>query len=148
MRFLIKFTVDEAAVGHVLAALNSHDGAAFDHLEIVPLEGPKPTLLKAETEALQRAKAKPKEAKPLDRQLTPRALNAQRHVIRILSASARPMRFGELDTAIRALGFKGVGSTMRHLADKGIAQRTDDGWKLLPYDPDRGLPGPTLVKEG
>ena len=37
MRFSIRFTVDELALGPVLAALNSHDGVVFDHLAIEPL---------------------------------------------------------------------------------------------------------------
>ena len=42
MRFLIRFSVDERAVGPVLAALNSHDGVVFDHLAIEPLVVQKP----------------------------------------------------------------------------------------------------------
>ena len=42
MKFQIRFTVDELALGPVLAALNSHDGVVFNHLAIEPLTLPRP----------------------------------------------------------------------------------------------------------
>ena len=169
MQFLIKFTVDEAAVGHVLAALNSHDGVVFDHLEIVPLAGPprkadlgpeiQAALKAGEKAAAKKPAVKPSrkdisfdeavsEVKRVAQKLKPaprkaRALGAQEHILRILS-DGKPHRYTDLEKDLRSMGFKALGSTMRHLRDKGLANRTDEGlWKV------REMPvlSPTLAQE-
>ena len=141
MQFLIKLTVDEAAVGHVLAALNSHDGVVFDHLEIVPLAKPISVPVEQAPWGQELGKVSEPKTKPVPRK--ERALGAQEHVLRILS-DGKPHRYTDLEKDLRSMGFKALGSTMRHLRDKGLANRTDEGlWKV------REMPvlSPTLAQE-
>jgi hypothetical protein len=142
MKFLIRFTVGEAAVGPVLAALNSHPGVVFDHLAIEPLELKKTPEAPDTAPAKVTGKAAP--AKKPHKRAEPTALTAQAHVLRILS-DGNPRRFTDIETVMKSLGFKSCGSTMRNLLDKGLAGKTPDGlWQTTNQ---RQIPAPTLVKE-
>ena len=112
MKFSIRFTVDEAAVGHVLAALNSHEGVVFDHLAIEPLP---------EFKALPKPAA-PKAKPPMSRN-PPVKLRAMEQVMQIMGDGA-DYRFSDLEHRLKALGFKGLGSTMRNLEIKGLVEKT------------------------
>lgn len=121
MKFLIKFTVDEPAVGPVLAALNSHEGVVFDHLSIEPLP---------EFKALPKPHAK--------KHPPSKPLGAQQAVMQILR-DGKPKRFMDIHKAIQTFGYKGVGSTLRHLAEKGLAEKDAGrlGWWKLTITSDR-----------
>jgi hypothetical protein len=152
MKFIIRFTVGEAAVGPVLAALNSHPGVVFDHLAIEPLElkktpeAPAKTIAAGKEELVSALKTVKKQfAKP--RQA--RSLGAKDHVLRILS-DGKPHRYTDLEKDLRSMGFKTLGSTMRHLSRKALACKDPDGrWRLtnlLDGKPPM-VPPPALVKE-
>jgi hypothetical protein len=103
MRFSIRFTVEEGAVGHVLAALNSHDGVVFDHLAIEPLTPPRPA---------------PKDvrlAKPSHKPKASKALTA-REIIRQLLAAEGPQPFERIKAVLVSRGFAagGIGSLVNH----------------------------------
>jgi hypothetical protein len=86
MRFSIRFTVEEGAIGHVLAALNSHDGVVFDNLDILPLTPSRPD-------------RKPKGSK---------ALTAREIILQLLAAEG-PQSFERIKVVLVSRGFAGGG---------------------------------------
>lgn len=147
MRFLIKFTVEEEAVGPVLAALNSHDGVVFDHLAIEPLGAIKkpPSAPPPGFTRVSKAQTPPPLYKKRRKASAGKAVNAQDHVLQFL-LDGKPHRYKDVQTMLKGLGFSAVGSTLRHLEKKGLAEKCEGGWQLvqlLPYD--KVLP-PQLVK--
>ena len=107
MRFSIRFTVDELALGPVLAALNSHDGVVFNHLAIEPLTPPRPA------PQLGRVKSPAKPYKP-----RPGASKAQtaREIVLDLLEKDGPQPYARIKDVLVTRGFAagGVGSLINH----------------------------------
>lgn len=123
MRFLVKFVVDEPAVGPTLAALNSHDGVVFEHLSIEPLPEfkalPKPGKPGRDAALNRIDKA---EAKPTQRQKSQHApMQARDHVLKTLAS--RTATTAQLHELLRGFGFGGSGSTLRNLRDDGLIEK-------------------------
>ena len=145
MKFSIRFTVGEEAVGPVLAALNSHPGVVFNHLAIEPLSPP-PAKAEKLPEFLKRKSLPPVQShKERRKALAGKAVNAQDHVLNLL-LDGKPHRYGEVQTMLNGVGFSAVGSTLRHLEKKGLAEKCDGGWRVVPFAPK--VEAPALVKEG
>ena len=107
MRFSIRFTVDELALGPVLAALNSHDGVVFNHLAIEPLTPPRPAPKPAPCQndwARQQLKAKGQ-----------RPQTGREIVLQLLAAEG-PQPFDRIKAILVSRGFAagGIGSLINH----------------------------------
>ena len=104
MKFQIRFTVDELALGPALAALNSHDGVVFDHLAIEPLTPPRPAPKR--NEVVPRPAHKPKVSEAL----------TARKIIRQLLAAEGPQPFDRIKAILVSRGFAagGIGSLINH----------------------------------
>ena len=128
MRFLIRFSVDERAVGPVLAALNSHDGVVFDHLAIEPLVVQKPVPVPKPTAKKQ--EAKPSWFKPEN----PTGKTGRQVVLDLLSdAVSRPT--SDIKEVLGEHGFAkgGTSSLLEKLRVRGEVVRVMDGvWALTP----------------
>ena len=122
MRFSIRFTVDELALGPVLAALNSHDGVVFDHLAIEPLTPPRPAPKR--NEVVPRPAHKPKVSK---------ALTAREIVLQLL-AETGPQNTARIKTLLVSRGFapNGVGALLTRMRDnyKEIDGVSGGTWSL------------------
>ena len=107
MRFSIRFTVDELALGPALAALNSHDGVVFNHLAIEPLTPPRPA--PKPTKKLFSKPIQPHKPK------VSKALTA-REIIRQLLAAEGPQPFDRIKAILVSRGFAagGIGSLINH----------------------------------
>ena len=107
MRFSIRFTVDELALGPALAALNSHDGVVFDHLAIEPLTPPRPAPKPAPCQndwARQQLKAK--DQRP----------QTGREIVLQLLAAEGPQSYSQIKAVLTSRGFAagGVGSLINN----------------------------------
>ena len=124
MRFSIRFTVDELALGPVLAALNSHDGVVFDDLAIEPLTPPRPA---------------PKDSKAPKAASKPRAAHQPqtgREVVRQLLAKEGPQHFSRIKEVLVSRGFAagGVGSLINNRMSRayGEVESLEPGvWSLI-----------------
>ena len=123
MRFSIRFTVDELALGPALAALNSHDGVVFDHLAIEPLTPPRPAPKR--NEVVPRPAHKPKVSK---------ALTAREIVLQLL-AETGPQNTARIKTLLVSRGFvpNGVGALLTRMRDnyKEIDGVSGGTWSLV-----------------
>ena len=130
MKFSIRFTVEEAAVGPVLAALNSHDGVVFDHLAIEPLTAPKPIPVpKEQTHRERRAElAAKKVAKPV----------TGRTIVRHLLAKEGPQGYDRIKAALVGRGFAGggVGSLLKQMSTiyKEVEKLPNGDWALILHE--------------
>ena len=117
MRFSIRFTVDELALGPALAALNSHDGVVFDHLAIEPLTPPRPAPSPARGKFTQqeRDNADPAKKGWMGKSNGSRAQTA-REIIRQLLAAEGPQPFDRIKAILVSRGFAagGIGSLINH----------------------------------
>ena len=142
MKFSIRFTVEEAAVGPVLAALNSHDGVVFDHLAIEPLMVPKPIPVpKDQTHRERRAALAAHGKRPCKDSLVnpswfkpenPTGLTGRQIVLDLL-ADGQNKPTSDIKAMLVAKGFKGggVGSLLAKMEVKGELTRVMDGvWAI------------------
>ena len=108
MRFLIRFSVDEGAVGPVLAALNSHDGVVFDNLDILPLSPPRP-----KPESLKQFCDRKKVAGP---KTSPPKAQTAREIVLDMLATDGPLHYQRIKTVLVSRGFAagGVGSLLHN----------------------------------
>jgi hypothetical protein len=139
MKFSIRFTVDETAVGPVLAALNAHDGVVFDHLEIQPLSfvpfDPSEKDV-ADALALHKKKVAGK-PKPKSKPQTGRDV--------VLTALAHgPVGYSQLGSILVGRGFAraGIGSLLQKLRVSGAIVRVGPAQYELPPVT---VPAPALV---
>ena len=127
MKFQIRFTVDELALGPVLAALNSHDGVVFSHLAIEPLTPPRPAPKPApkRNEVVPRPAHKPKVSKAL----------TGREIIRQLLAETGPQNTARIKTLLVSRGFvpNGVSALLTRMRDnyKEIDGVSGGTWSLV-----------------
>jgi hypothetical protein len=125
MRFRIRFTVDELALGPVLAALNSHDGVVFDHLAIEPLTPPRPAPSPAKGRSTQqdRDKADPAKKGWMGKPKASKALTA-REIVRQLLAAEGPQPFDRIKAALVSRGFAagGVGSLISNKMSRAYGE--------------------------
>jgi hypothetical protein len=123
MRFSIRFTVEEGAVGHVLAALNSHDGVVFDHLAIEPLTPPRP------------APKAPMQRSPRPTPKTSKALTGREIVLQLLRDEG-PQPFKRIKSVLVSRGFAagGIGSLINNKLSRayGEIESLEPGvWSLV-----------------
>ena len=133
MKFSIRFTVEEAAVGPVLAALNSHDGVVFDHLAIEPLTAPKPIPVpKDDPQLADRFFAK----KPC-RKIEPKPVTG-RTIVRQLLAKEGPQGYDRIKAALVGRGFAGggVGSLLKKMSTihKEVEKLPNGDWALILHE--------------
>lgn len=109
MRFQIRFTVDELALGPVLAALNSHDGVVFNHLAIEPLTPPRPA---------------PKAPKATPERRSAHKPQTGREVIRQLLAAQGPQPFERIKAVLVSRGFAagGIGSLINNKMSRAYGE--------------------------
>ena len=122
MRFSIRFTVDELALGPALAALNSHDGVVFDHLAIEPLTPPRPAPKR--NEVVPRPAHKPKVSKAL----------TGREIVLQLLAETGPQNTARIKTLLVSRGFvpNGISALLTRMRDnyKEIDGVSGGTWSL------------------
>ena len=133
MKFSIRFTVEEAAVGPVLAALNSHDGVIFDHLAIEPVSVPPPKAPKGFD------RGKPVH-KPVPNALSRIVSNhpvTGRTIVRQLLAKEGPQGYDRIKAALVGRGFAagGVGSLLKKMSTiyKEVEKLPNGDWSFKPY---------------
>ena len=123
MRFSIRFTVDELALGPALAALNSHDGVVFDHLAIEPLTPPRPAPKR--NEVVPRPAHKPKVSKA----------PTGREIVLQLLAETGPQNTARIKTLLVSRGFvpNGVSALLTRMRDnyKEIDGVSGGTWSLV-----------------
>ena len=123
MRFSIRFTVDELALGPVLAALNSHDGVVFNHLAIEPLTPPRPAPKR--NEVVPRPAHKPKVSKAL----------TGREIVLQLLAETGPQNTARIKTLLVSRGFvpNGISALLTRMRDnyKEIDGVSGGTWSLV-----------------
>ena len=121
MRFSIRFTVDELALGPALAALNSHDGVVFDHLAIEPLTPPRPAPKAPKAASKPRAAHQPQTGRGI--------------VLQLLAAEG-PQHFSRIKKVLVSRGFAagGVGSLINNKMSRayGEVESLEPGvWSLV-----------------
>lgn len=111
MKFQIHFTVDELALGPVLAALNSHDGVVFDHLAIEPLTPPRP------------APKAPMQRPPRPVPKVSKALTGREIVLQLLAAEG-PQSYSRIKAVLVSRGFAaaGVGSLINNKMSRAYSE--------------------------
>ena len=124
MKFSIRFTVEEAAVGPVLAALNSHDGVVFDHLAIEPIGSPPPKAPPGfDRGKPQRIASRLKTNHPV----------TGRVIVRQLLVKEGPQGYDRIKAALVGRGFAGggVGSLLKKM--KEVEKLPNGDWSFKPY---------------